>query len=416
MESEKKMNVLFLTIGRMESIEAHSIYPDLLRQFRDHSHNVYIVSPREKRTGLATELKIENGAHMLYVHIGNITKCNLLEKGISTILIEKQFKTAIKKYFSDVKFDLILYSTPPITLAGVVKYIKNRDKAVAYLLLKDIFPQNAVDIGMLSKKGIKGILYKYFRAKEKALYKLSDHIGCMSDANVEYVLKHNKEIDRDKIEVCPNCIDPVDMSVDSETRAKIRKKYNIPEDKTAFVYGGNLGRPQGIPFLIECLKSQKENGDAFFLIVGDGTEFNKLKESIDNAKFKNVKLMRKLPKDDYDRMVGSCDVGMIFLDHRFTIPNFPSRLLSYMQAKIPVLAVTDPNTDVGKVIDKGGFGWWCESNNINEFIEKTELACGIGQNEREKKGEHSWEYLKRYYTAEQGYEIILRSVLTKISS
>ena len=57
--------------------------------------------------------------------------------------------------------------------------------------------------------------------------------------------------------------------------------------------------------------------------------------------------MRSLPKADYETIVASCDVGMIFLDHRFTIPNFPSRMLSYMKAKIPILAVTDPNTDVG---------------------------------------------------------------------
>ena len=61
--------------------------------------------------------------------------------------------------------------------------------------------------------------------------------------------------------------------------------------------------------------------------------------------------MKYLPKDEYDAMIGACDVGLIFLDYRFTIPNFPSRLLAYMQAKIPVLASTDPNTDVGSVID-----------------------------------------------------------------
>ena len=57
----------------------------------------------------------------------------------------------------------------------------------------------------------------------------------------------------------------------------------------------------------------------------------------------------------------------IFLDHRFTIPNFPSRLLGYMQAKLPVLACTDKNTDIGKVVVEGGFGWWCESNDVGEF-------------------------------------------------
>lgn len=77
--------------------------------------------------------------------------------------------------------------------------------------------------------------------------------------------------------------------------------------------------------------------------------------------------MKRLPKEDYDTLVGACNVGMIFLEHRFTIPDFPSRLLSYMQAKLPVLAVTDPNTDIGKVITEGGFGWWCESNNLVSF-------------------------------------------------
>lgn len=397
------MKVLFLTIGRMSSIEAHSIYPDLLRQFRNHGHDIYIVSPRERRTGLSTELLRENGAYMLYVRIGNIKKCNLLEKGIATILIEHQFKAAIKKYFSDVKFDLILYSTPPITLSGVVKYIKNRDKAFAYLLLKDIFPQNAVDIQILSKKGIKGIIYKYFRRKEKKLYRLSDYIGCMSEANMQYVINHNKEITKSKVEVCPNCIDLIDISVSDEARFDIRKKYDIPVEKIVFIYGGNLGKPQGIPFLIECLKGQKNNTDVFFLIVGDGTEYAKLQETVEHEKFENVQLIKTLPKDDYNKLVGCCDVGLIFLDHRFTIPNFPSRLLSYMQAKIPVLAVTDPNTDIGDVIVKGGYGWWCESNDKHMFAEKVKEAC---QANRKEMGEKAWNNLAENYNVEIGYKII----------
>lgn len=105
---------------------------------------------------------------ILRVKTGKIQKTNLIEKGIATILLETQYISAIKKYLLNVKFDLVLYSTPPITFAGAVQYIKKRDGAKTYLLLKDIFPQNAVDIGMMSKSGIKGFLYRYFRAKEKS--------------------------------------------------------------------------------------------------------------------------------------------------------------------------------------------------------------------------------------------------------
>ena len=88
-------------------------------------------------------------------------------------MLETQYISAIKKYFSNIKFDLILYSTPPVTLVRPIKFIKKRDNAKTYLLLKDIFPQNAVDMGILGRKGIKGLLYKYFRKKEKMLYALS---------------------------------------------------------------------------------------------------------------------------------------------------------------------------------------------------------------------------------------------------
>ena len=178
-------------------------------------------------------------------------------------------------------------------------------------------------------------------------------------------------------------------------------------DKKVFIYGGNLGKPQGIPFLIECLKKCEGIKDAFFLIVGDGTEYGVLENYVETEKPANVKLMKRLPKDDYDTMVGACDVGLLFLDHRFTIPNFPSRLLSYMQAKLPVLACTDPNTDIGKVIVDGGFGWWCESDNTRQFAS---IVIEAGMSDRVLKGQLGYQYLKKEYTVERAYSIIIKGI------
>ena len=100
----------------------------------------------------------------------------------------------------------------------------------------------------------------------------------MSPANVEYTLRMNPEIPSDKVEVCPNSVEYRDMSITDDERNALRKKYDIPLDKKVFVYGGNLGKPQGIPFIIECLKAEADNKDVFFLIVGSGTEFPKLEE------------------------------------------------------------------------------------------------------------------------------------------
>ena len=399
------MNVLFLTLLDFSSLKQRNIYTDQLRTFTSYGHYIFAISPIERRTGRKTHIVMEDNATILRLQIGNIQKTNIIEKGVSTVMILPQFKMAIKKYFSDVKFDLVLYSTPPITLTGAVEYVKKRDKVRTYLLLKDIFPQNAVDIGLMSTRGMKGLLYRYFRNQEKKLYKISDRIGCMSQANVEYVIKHNPEVDPNIVEICPNSIEVVDKSVDIEMRKIIRLKYEIPLDKTVFVYGGNLGKPQGIPFLIDCLKACRDIQSVYFLIIGAGTEYGKLEEYVNIEEQINLKLMKSLPKEDYDSMVGACDVGLIFLDHRFTIPNFPSRLLGYMQAKLPVLAVTDPNTDIGRVIEDGGFGWWCESDDSNRFYE---IVCKINTLSLPGRKERAYEYLLNNYKVENSYITIMR--------
>lgn len=405
------MKVLFLTIGTFLGINEHGIYSDLMREFLRNGHEVYVMCANEKRTGLSTSYEEEGNAHVLRIKTGNITQAGLLEKGISTVLIKGQYLSALKKYYKGNKFDLVLYPTPPITLCGVVEYIKKRDGAKTYLLLKDIFPQNAVDLGMMSTSGIKSVIYRYFRRKERKIYQISDKIGCMSAANADYILKHNPEVkarnDRERkrngkdiVEVCPNCMEPADMSISREERAEIRKKYDIPTDKTVFIYGGNLGKPQGVSFMLKCLHSQRENDKVFFLIVGNGTEYRRIEQYMEKYKPGNIALRQWLPRDEYDKVVAACDVGMIFLDHRFTIPNFPSRLLGYMAAKLPVLAVTDTTTDMGKVILEGGFGWWCESNDVERFV----AAIGqIMKSDFEKEKERGYQYLLEHYTTKEAY-------------
>ena len=359
------MNILFLSLLEISSFDDENIYMDLLNELIKKNNNVFIVSPLERRNKKKSYIIEKNNSKLLRVKIGNIQKTNLIEKGISTLLIESQFKKAIKKNFKNIKFDLILYATPPITFCNVIRYFKKRDNARTYLMLKDIFPQNAVDLKMFSKKSI---FYKYFRKKEISLYKISDTIGCMSPKNKEYLLDHNKYLDEKKVDVFPNSINPKKENIRNlDINKKYRKKYNIPMNSVVFMYGGNLGKPQNIPFIIKCLKEVSNIKDAYFVICGKGTDYKKLEDYQKENNQENLLLLNGLSRDEYTDFLNIADVGLIFLDHRFTIPNFPSRLLSYMEKGIPVLACTDQNTDIGDIIEKNGFGWKCISNDSSKF-------------------------------------------------
>ncbi len=401
------MNVLFLSLCYYESINDKDLYTDLLREFGKNNHNICLVTIAEKRRKVSTNIRIDDNCKILTVRTGNIQKTGMIEKGISTVTLEHKLLSAIKKYLKFDKIDLVLYSTPPITFDKTIRFFKKKYHCTNILLLKDIFPQNAIDLGLLSKKGILGFAYRYFRKKEISLYKNSDFIGCMSQYNVDYVIKNNDYLQNDKVFVSPNAVSINDCRISMTQKKEIRRKYGLPEDKIIFVYGGNLGKPQGISFMLDCINCERDNKSAFFLIVGDGTEYTKVKDFIEKNKLLNSRLYSRLSKEDFDKLVAACDVGMIFLDYRFTIPNFPSRIISYMQAGLPILSCTDHNTDVGLIISDNDFGWKLYSDNINEFHN---TILKINMEDIKKKGINSYNYLVDNYSVEKQYLDLMKKI------
>lgn len=401
------MRLIFLTMSNITGVEARGIYTDLMRKFRDEGHDVCIVSPRERRSGKKTHLDVVDGVRILGVRTLNLQKTNVVEKGIGQLLVERQFMRAIRKYLDDGPFDLILYSTPPITFSKVIKNLKmSNPSAKTYLLLKDIFPQNAVDLGMLSEKGLKGLLYSFFRKKEKRLYALSDHIGCMSPANVRYLLEHNPEIAAERVEVAPNsCEIRETAALPDWQRDAIRQKYRLPTDRPVFIYGGNLGKPQGIPFLIQCLNANANRVDCHFVVIGNGTEYGKMKTWYDGKQPKSVSLFKSLPKEEYDQLVRACDVGLIFLDYRFTIPNYPSRLLPYLMEKKPVIAATDPNSDIGSIAVQNGYGLWCPSDDVAAFSACVDEMLSA---DLDAMGAAGYRFYLENYTVEHTYNAVMK--------
>lgn len=404
-------------MARMTDIKSSGIYSDLMRKFRDNGHSVYVISPVERRFNTPTYINEVDGAKILCVRTLNVQKTNVVEKGLGQVLLEPLFKRAIGKYFRGVKFDLILYSTPPITFVNAIKFVRRQNPgSMTYLMLKDIFPQNAVDMGMLSKSGPKGVLYRSFRRKEKELYRISDWIGCMSPANAKYVIEHNPQVNPAKVEVCPNSCDVPkgfahdnDDDNDNDNLVKIRQKYGLPTDKPVFLYGGNLGKPQGIPFLIECLKANAHRADCHFVVVGNGVDYPKLEKWVKEEKPESVSLFQFLPKAEYDQLAEACDVGLIFLDYRFTIPNYPSRLLSYLTQKKPIIACTDPVCDTGTIAEANGYGFWCPSNSVDAFTKAVDkmLASDIRQ-----MGENGYRFFLENYTVQNTYDTIMKQIVS----
>ncbi|MGM0923277.1 MAG: glycosyltransferase family 4 protein [Bacillota bacterium] len=393
------MRVLYIATSFPEPDKGATIYTDLAEALHESGHEVTVAVSEQSRNKKNTEIKKERGFNVLRVVTGNYYDVGLLEKGITTLKIPVLMKKGISKYLGDREFDLILFEAPPITNAGLVDWAKKKFNCPAYLMLKDIFPQNAVDLGIMKRNGL---LFKYFTAKEKKLYRSADLIGCMSLANKNYIIEHNPWLDSRKLEIFPNT-----KKITSNYKTKrfdMRERYGIPKEACVFLFGGNMGKPQFIDLLCDAIKECKDENEIFFLFVGRGTDRYKLDKTIKKFKIINALLIDNLPRDEYEQITKECNVGLIVLDPHFTIPNYPSRILSYMEYAKPVLAATDKFTDLKELIEDSQCGEWVWSGDANSFV--TKIKEMANSKALLSKGENGRKHIVSNFQVNRSVEIL----------
>ena len=425
------MNVLCLF--QKFDLNSSTIYLDLVRELSDRGHIVNILaltSDREKaghteRTG---NIRVANE------FIPDQFHTNKIKKGLIQLLIGRTILKGVKKHFWSEKADIIIYPTPPVTLSGILRPLKQHYGAVNYLMLKDIFPQNAVDLHMM-KEG--GLLHRLFKKMERELYRESDVIGCMSKGNLEYIKSHEPEVDPSKLEIFPNTVKVIEVESDqSDPHSSALRAATLPmasvhstderhskratgtfcpkgegdtqDSRVRFIFGGNLGKPQAVDFLMGGIAELKDEVNAEFIFIGSGTEEERIRSFIREGHADNLRFFKELPRREYEKVLKDADVGIVSLSPYFTIPNYPSRILSYMQLSKPVFAVTDRNTDIKTLVtEEASCGWWCPSDDRKAFTDMVKKI--VSERELFKEyGKNGREYLTQHFNVERSAEILER--------
>lgn len=382
------MNILYLSAIPFKIGKNLSIYTDLIQELKNFGNKITVVSIDSSLKPFQVKKVSQEDIDLLYIGSFQLYNVNIFRKGLSIVSLPFFMKRAIKKI--DVsKFDVILYETPPITWAGIVKEVKNKNKIKSFLMLKDIFPQNAVDIGLMKKNSF---IFKYFKRKEKLLYEVSDYIGCMSKGNMNYILENNPKILKEKVCYFPNT-----------KKDTGNGNINLKKEKLQFIYGGNMGLPQGVLNIAPAISYFKNDEDIEFIFIGKGTEWNKINEYFKEQK--NVKVLESLPREEYEKLLSSCDAGFIFLDSRFTIPNYPSRTLAYLEKGIPIIAATDKNTDIKDLILDNGVGLWSCSDDINSLIENIRIMKE-NKEKRQEFSKNARELFLKEFQVEKSVELL----------
>ena len=398
------MKILFLLLSYYKD----GLYDELVQEFLAKGNEVYVATITEKKYGIETNLFEKGKIKILKIKTGNMFEVGFVEKGITTLSLGYLFKRNIYKYWKDIEFDLVISHTPPITFTPVIKWLKYRYNVKSYLILRDIFPQNAKDLGIIKNS----LLFNFFRHKEKQLYKYSDYIGCMSEGNIKFLKNQDPEIENSKLHILRNW-GKIKSKFESN-RNEIREKYLYKDDDFIVVFGGNMGKPQGLEFLLKLAEKNLNNEKIKFLFIGKGNEKEHLKNIVKTKNLNNVKFIDFIPREDYEKLVSSCDVGIVSLHSCFTIPNIPSKTIDYFKLSLPILAFTDKNTDYPIILEKeskGGLS--CLYGDLKNAQNKL-MKLYSDKNLRKELGNNGRKYYEEYLGVDKAYETIIKTVINKV--
>ena len=391
------MHILLVTDSYPPEIRSAShLMQELAEGLRDRGYKITVVTSypqynlsEKTETKRFDEFTVEDGINILRIKTLPHHMVNFVVRGISQLTMPYIFVSKINKYLK-YKFDIVIVYSPPLPLAAIGKAIKKRHGAKFILNIQDIFPQNAIDLGILKKK----FMITFFRKMEKKAYEDADKVTVHSDGNREFFL-NAKQIPEDKIHILHNWID-MHSYKDVVNANLFRKKFKL-ENKFIFLFAGVIGPSQGLDLIIEIAGRLREVHDICFLLVGDGSEKKRLIEMTKDYGLKNVVFNPFISKNDYPGLVKEADVGVVCLNSKNKTPVVPGKMMGYMAASVPVVAFLNRESDGHKIIEDAGCGYSAISGNPDKAVEIIRRICDE-KDKLQQYGENGFEYARTHFS------------------
>jgi glycosyltransferase involved in cell wall biosynthesis len=335
---------------------------DLVAEFLSQGHRVTVLLP-DASLGTSWSLQQDGSLEILRLRAMETKDVSYSRRALAEHLLSYfMFRNLCKSPLKDRRWDGIVWYSPSIFFGGLVAKLKQVSGCRSYLILRDIFPEWAVDMGLIGR----GMIYRYFKGKEKFQYRQADVIGVQTPSNLAYFQTEHGDLPG-RVEVLNNWLAPQagdDCSIDIARTSLAGRRI--------FVYTGNIGIAQGMDILIRLAQSYKNDASVGFLFVGRGTAVARLRKDVADLKLDNVLFRDEIPPAEIAPLLHQCHVGLIALDPRHRNDNIPGKFLAYMQAGLPVLATINPGNDLEKMILAHKVGKVISDNSLDSLRHKAD--------------------------------------------
>jgi len=327
---------VFAPVRTSAAVQMRDLAATLIRL----EHECVVVTPDEKLPQLFA-LQSENSIPVLRIRAGPLKRINLMRRAINEMRLSGRMWAGYRRSpVASRVWDAVVFYSPTIFFGRFVARLKVLHGCPAYLVLRDVFPDWAVDLGLMRK----GPHYWLFKAYAQYQYSVADQIGIESPSNRRYFDARD-----DRVDVLPNWID-------AKTDAPLPFRPPALAGKKVLVYAGNIGVAQDMDNVLRLARSLLPRADCRILLVGDGTDRGRVVDEVARQGLENVLLLPEIDPHELRGLLRGCDIGLISLDRRLRSHNIPGKLLSYLEAGLPVLASINRGSDLKAVIDDAGAG------------------------------------------------------------
>ena len=335
---------------------------DLSRELVRQGHQLSVLLPASD-TDQAWRLDDWEGVRVLRLRSPKIKDVGYVRRTVSEFYMPFAMRRQLKRsLLAHELFDGVVWYSPSIFHGPLVHALKRHSRCPSYLIIRDIFPDWAVDMGLMSR----GLLYRVFDAVARYQYSVADVIGVQTPGNLAY-FEHWGQRPGHTLEVLQNW-----MGRPAQARCPIRLDETALAGCQVFVYAGNMGVAQGMDIVLDLAKQLKNRADVGFLLVGRGSDAARLKASAKDRKLDNVLFHDEIHPDEIPDLYAQCNVGIVALDPRHRSHNIPGKFLTYIQSGLPVLANVNAGNDLAQMIRDQQVGQVCENNDLLALQELAE--------------------------------------------
>jgi glycosyltransferase involved in cell wall biosynthesis len=322
---------------------------ELALEFITLGHKVTVISPNVNPKAAKLDISVLDGVNIWRFANGPVKDVGKIKRAINETLMSFNAWRTISSKIEQNTFDGVVYYSPSIFFGSLVNKIKKKCQCKSYLILRDLFPQWAIDAKMITEKSL---ITRYFRFFESLNYNAADNIGLMSKKNHQLFNTLHPQLKNTHVLFNWASATPVGLHQSYES---IPKRLNL-DSKVIFFYGGNIGHAQDMKNLLYLAKGLKEFPKAHFLFIGQGDEVELIKSLTEDWSLENVSILPSISQSEFKQVLSEVDVGLFSLAKHHTAHNFPGKILGYMVESLPILGSVNPDNDLQEIINEADAG------------------------------------------------------------